>query len=40
LQYKPGDDGERYDPPLKLKLLKLDQSHVIAQQFTFEELPE
>jgi len=33
LQCRPGGDGEIFDPPLKLKLLKLDQSYVIAERF-------
>ena len=39
-QFRPGDDGERYDPPLKLKLLILDQSQIIAQRFLLEEPPK
>jgi hypothetical protein len=33
LQYVPGGDGEQFVPPLKLKLLILDQSYVIAETF-------
>jgi len=35
----PGGDGLiRFNPPLKLKLLILDQSFVIAERFEFEEI--
>ncbi len=33
LQYIPGGDGQEFVPPLKLKLLILDQSYVIAETF-------
>ncbi len=36
LQGVPGGDGEMFDPPLKLKLLILDQSHVIAENFEIQ----
>jgi len=29
----PGGDGEEFRPPLTLKVLILDQSHVIAEKF-------
>jgi len=38
LQMVPGGDGEVFNPPLKLKLLILDQSHIIAERFEIEDL--
>jgi hypothetical protein len=32
-QYVPGGDGEVFNPPLRLKLLMLDQSYVLAEKF-------
>jgi hypothetical protein len=32
----PHSDGERFDPPLRLKLLLLDRSFVLAQRFEIE----
>jgi hypothetical protein len=37
LQMVPGGDGEIFNPPLKLSLLILDQSYVIAERFVMEE---
>lgn len=37
LQMVPGGDGEVFKPPLKLKLLILDQSHIIAERFELGE---
>jgi len=37
LQMIPGGDGRLFDPPLKLGLLILDQSYVIAEKFEMEE---
>ena len=37
LEMVPGGDGEVFDPPLKLRLLILDQSHVIAEKFEIEK---
>ncbi|MBN9692819.1 MAG: sel1 repeat family protein [Verrucomicrobia bacterium] len=37
LQLVPGGDGEVFRPPLQLKLLILDQSHIIAERFQFLE---
>ena len=39
LQMIPGGDGEVFNPPLKLALLMLDQSYVIAEKFEIEEKP-
>lgn len=36
LQMIPGGDGEVFNPPLKLALLMLDQSYVIAEKFAIE----
>ena len=36
-QCVPGSDGEQFNPPLKFKLLVLDQSHVIAEKFEIME---
>jgi hypothetical protein len=33
MQCIPGGDGEQFNPPLKFKLLVLDQSQVIAEKF-------
>lgn len=40
LQMVPGGDGEVFNPPLKLKLLILDQSHIIAEKFELAEYVE
>ncbi len=37
LQGVPGGDGEVFKPPLKLQLLILDQTYVIAERFEVEE---
>jgi hypothetical protein len=39
LQCEPGGDGEVFNPPLKLSLLILDQSHIIAEKFEIEMPP-
>ena len=39
LQMIPGGDGEFFNPPLKLALLMLDQSYVIAEKFEIEGNP-
>jgi hypothetical protein len=39
LQMIPGGDGEVFNPPLKLALLMLDQSYVIAEKFEIEGNP-
>lgn len=36
LQDVPGGDGEMFDPPLKFKLLILEQTHVIAEKFEIQ----
>ncbi len=36
LQSVPGGDGEDFDPPLKLKLLVLEQCHVFAEKFQIQ----
>lgn len=36
LQDVPGGDGEMFNPPLKLQLLILEQSHVIAERFEIQ----
>jgi hypothetical protein len=33
LQFRGGDDCEKFDPPLKLTLLRLDTSYVIGERF-------
>ncbi len=38
LQMVPGGDGEVFNPPLVLTLLKLDESYVIAQGFQIRAL--
>jgi hypothetical protein len=38
LQFVPGGDGERFNPPRRYQLLELDQSWIIAQRFEVEEL--
>ena len=40
LQLVPGGDGKVFDPPLTLKLLLLDESHVIAERFEIGEYVE
>ncbi len=41
LQCKPNqDDGEKFNPPLQLKVLILDQSYVIAERFEIAERTE
>ena len=40
LQMVPGGDGRVFDPPLKLKLLILDQSHIIAETFELVDYVE
>jgi hypothetical protein len=40
LQAVPGGDGEVFRPPLDLKLLILDQSHVIAERFELRKPAE
>jgi hypothetical protein len=37
LQWIPHADGPSFDPPLKLSILILDRSYVIAETFRFEE---
>lgn len=37
LQAEPGRDGECFDPPLKLAVLILDQSYIIAEEFQITE---
>jgi hypothetical protein len=39
LQMIPGGDGEVFNPPLKLALLMLDHSFVIAEKFEIEGNP-
>ena len=39
LQCIPGGDGEVFNPPFKFSLLIIDQSHVIAEKFEYEEVP-
>lgn len=36
LQGVPGGDGEMFDPPLKFRLLILEQTHVIAEKFEIQ----
>jgi len=36
LQDVPGGDGEEFEPPLKFKLLILDQTYVIAEEFEIQ----
>lgn len=37
-QMIPGGDGDQFDPPIKLSLLVLDQSYVVAERFTISQV--
>jgi hypothetical protein len=36
-QMIPGGDGDQFDPPLKLSVLLLDQSYVVAEKFEIQK---
>jgi hypothetical protein len=40
LQYIPGSDGDRFDPPRKWQLLSFEHSYVVAERFDIELITE